>query len=196
MELEIRDADELSRGWWTFLIRGAVGVLFGALTLLAPGVSAFVLVLGWGALAMMEGAMLLTSSFFEASGSMSRWLMGLHGLVGIAAGIATFVWTDLTIIALVYLMSAWLAATALFETIVAMRWRRAIPSAWVLAARGLLALALAAVLAFFPVESAIVLVLWVGAFALVSGVGLIALSFWLRPPRTSRHQHNAAHAHV
>src|SRR5437016_3040602 len=47
--------DVLSRNWWTFMIRGIAAVIFGILALAMPGIALVVLVLLFGAYALVDG---------------------------------------------------------------------------------------------------------------------------------------------
>ncbi|HEU4344015.1 MAG TPA: hypothetical protein VFU31_20870, partial [Candidatus Binatia bacterium] len=49
MRIAILDMDILARNWWVVLLRGAAGITFGLITLLAPDISLTALVLVFGA---------------------------------------------------------------------------------------------------------------------------------------------------
>ena len=51
---------------------------------------------------------------------------------------------------------------------------------WLLALAGILSVALGVILVLFPAPGALALVMWIGAYALVSGVLLTVLGFRLR----------------
>jgi uncharacterized membrane protein HdeD (DUF308 family) len=66
------------------------------------------------------------------------------------------------------------------EIAVAIRLRKVITGEWLLVLSGIASVALGVLLALFPGPGAVALVLWIGAFAIVSGALLIALAFKLR----------------
>src|SRR6185437_9474464 len=49
------DADLLARRWWAILIRGIAAIIFGVLTFVLPGVTLAVMVLLFGAYAVVDG---------------------------------------------------------------------------------------------------------------------------------------------
>jgi uncharacterized membrane protein HdeD (DUF308 family) len=63
MRIAVVDLDVLARNWWMILLRGVAGILFGFITFVAPGISLAVLVLLFGAYAIVSGALLVTLSF-------------------------------------------------------------------------------------------------------------------------------------
>ena len=82
----IVDVDTLTRNWWVFLIRGLIGVLFGIVTFVQPGISLAALVLLFGAYAFADGVFAVVSAIRRRTGGRPWWLILLEGLAGIAAG--------------------------------------------------------------------------------------------------------------
>jgi uncharacterized membrane protein HdeD (DUF308 family) len=52
-----------ARHWWAFALRGVVAILFGVLAFALPGVTLTVLVLFWGAFALVDGVLALVAAF-------------------------------------------------------------------------------------------------------------------------------------
>jgi uncharacterized membrane protein HdeD (DUF308 family) len=117
------------------------------------------------------------------------WVMVLQGVLGIAAGVVTWFWPGLTALALLFVIAAWSLATGVLEVAAAIRLRKAITGEWMLALSGVLSIALGVLLILSPVTGALAVVLWIGAYALVSGVLLVALSLRLRARRGSGASH-------
>jgi uncharacterized membrane protein HdeD (DUF308 family) len=180
MELGSSEHGHLTYPWWTFLLRGLAAIAFGFLTLLAPGPSLLVLVLAWGAFALVDGVLLLAHAFGKDVGAAPRWALVLQGLLGVAAGSTTFVLPGLTAIALLYLIAGWCIATGLLEIVQAVRLRKVIRGEWLLGLRGLVSIAVGLALSWWPGAGALAVVLWIGAFAVATGALLIALSIRLR----------------
>jgi uncharacterized membrane protein HdeD (DUF308 family) len=174
------DIDTLTRNWWVFLIRGLMGVVFGVLTFVQPGISLAVLVLLFGAYAFADGVFAVVSAVRRRTGSQAWWLILLEGLAGVAVGTMTLIWPGLTAIVLLYLIASWALVTGAFEIAAAVRLRKIITDEWLLVLSGVASLVLGAVLALVPGCGALALVLWIGAAALVSGVMFIVLGFRLR----------------
>jgi uncharacterized membrane protein HdeD (DUF308 family) len=70
----------LAGNWWAFVLRGALGVLFGALAFLMPGMALLTLVLLFGVYAIAEGIFNLVAAV-RKSGSAQRpwWLLLVEG---------------------------------------------------------------------------------------------------------------------
>jgi uncharacterized membrane protein HdeD (DUF308 family) len=170
----------LARNWWALAVRGLVAVLFGLLTIFLPGVTLVTLVLLFGAYALVDGIFNVIASFRSAS---HHWALLIEGVIGILAGILTFVWPALTAIALLYLIAFWAILTGIFEIIAGIRLRKAIANEWALLLIGALSLLFGIVILFAPGAGALAIVLWIGVYALAFGVFLLILAFRLRGHR-------------
>ena len=170
----------LARNWWALALRGLVAVLFGLLTFLLPGITLVTLVLLFGAYALADGVFNLIAFFRVAS---HHWAFLIEGVIGIIAGILTFVWSGITAIVLLYLIAFWAIFTGVFEIIAGVRLRKAITNEWLLILMGVLSLLFGVLILFAPVVGALAIVLWIGAYALVFGVILLVLAFRLRSHR-------------
>lgn len=180
------DVDTLTRNWWAVLLRGVAGILFGIFAVLVPGISLAALVLVFGAYAFADGVLNVVSAIRRRGASDRWWVLLLEGVVGIGIGVATFIWPGITALALLYLIAAWALVTGAFEIAAAIRLRKVITGEWLLVLSGIASIALAVLLMLFPGPGALVVVLWIGAYAFVSGALLIALGLRLRSWGRSR----------
>jgi uncharacterized membrane protein HdeD (DUF308 family) len=183
MIVSVIDIGVLTRNWWAFALRGAVAVVFGLLTLLAPGLSLAALVLAFGAYAFVDGVFSLVSVIRARTEDRPWWLLILHGVAGIAAGVGTVFYPGITALVLLYLIAAWALVTGIFQVVSAIRLRKSIKGEWLLALGGILSIALGVVLVLFPGPGALAVVLWIGAYALILGALHIALGVRLRTLR-------------
>src|SRR5690348_2256165 len=83
--------DSLGRQWWAVALRGVAAVLFGLMALLWPGITLFVLVLLFGAYALVDGVFTLVAAIrgrgaAGADAGGRGWLVA-RGLSGIALGV-------------------------------------------------------------------------------------------------------------
>jgi uncharacterized membrane protein HdeD (DUF308 family) len=84
------DNSRLAGHWWALALRGAVAVLFGVLAFVWPGLTLAILVLIWGAYALVDGVLDVVAGL--RTGHDHRWALLIEGVTGIAAGVATFAW--------------------------------------------------------------------------------------------------------
>src|SRR2546422_7435585 len=101
------ETDALARNWWAIALRGVAAIIFGALTLVVPGVTLAVLILLFGAYALIEGVLNVIAAIRGRGERQSWWPLLLRGLVSIAAGVVTFVLPGLTELALLYVIALW-----------------------------------------------------------------------------------------
>ncbi len=170
----------LSNTWWTLMLRGVIAVVFGVLAFAWPGLSVAALVVLFGAFAFVDGIFNIIDAFVRHDRAGGRWVSVLQGLIGIGAGVVTFFWPQLTLIALISLMAAWAIMMGVFEIIAAIRLRHQITNEWLLVLTGMLSIVLGIAFIMYPVAGLIALIWWIGAYAIVAGVLLLALGFRLR----------------
>jgi uncharacterized membrane protein HdeD (DUF308 family) len=168
------------------------GILFGIITFFAPGISLAALVLLFGAYALVDGVLAIVSAV-RRRGADRWWLLLLEGLVGIAAGVLTFLWPAITAIALLYVIAAWALVTGAFEIAAAIRLRKAITGEWLLALSGIFSIALGVLLVLYPGPGALAVTIWIGAYAFVFGALLFALGLRLRGVGSPRARREPAH---
>ncbi|HSA57130.1 MAG TPA: HdeD family acid-resistance protein [Gemmatimonadaceae bacterium] len=172
--------ETLAHNWGWVALRGLIAILFGLLTLFNPGITLVVLVLMFGAFAFVDGLFMVISAIANRHGQ-PRWVASLiGGLLAMAVGVLTFSRPGLTGVALLWLIAAWAIGPGLAEIVTAFRLRKVITGEWLLALAGALAVAFGVILVARPGIGALALALWIGMYALASGVVLIALGFRLR----------------
>jgi uncharacterized membrane protein HdeD (DUF308 family) len=174
----------LARYWWMFVLRGVAGLIFGILALIWPGLTLTALVLLFGAYALVDGIFAIGAAIFGGRSAEGRrpWLV-LEGIVGILAGIGTFVWPGITALVLLYVIAAWAVVTGVFEIIAAVQLRREIQGEVLLALAGVFSIIFGILLFVWPVTGALAIVWLIGIYSIVFGVVLIALGIRLRSIR-------------
>ena len=170
----------LAQNWWAIVLRGVCAVLFGVGAFAWPGITLTVLVLLYGAYALVEGVLAVAWALVGRQAGPFPWGVLLAGLAGVAVGVVTFLYPGLTGLALLYLIAAWAIVRGIFEIIAAFHLRKEIENEWMLALSGLLSLALGVVLVVAPGAGALAVLWWIGAFAIVFGVLTIMLGLRLK----------------
>ena len=183
---EMRMRVILARNWWSLVIRGIAAIIFGILTFVWPGITVTALVFLFAGYALVDGVVSLAGAV-RAAEAHDRWgALLLEGIVGIAAAIATILWPGITALSLVFVIAAWAIITGVAEIAAAVRLRKHIHGEWLLALAGILSILFGVLVVAMPIAGALVIAIWIGAYALVFGVTLVALGFrlrsWLRGP--------------
>ena len=170
----------LSRNWGWMVLRGIVAILFGVLTAFQPGVTLTVLVLLFGAYAFLDGLSMIVWAITNRPGEPQWVSLIVGGLLGVAAGIVTLLWPAMTTVALLVVIATWAMALGVATIAAAIRLRKEIAGEWRLVLSGLLSVTLGVILLAAPAAGALAMVLWIGAYAIVSGVLMVALGMRLR----------------
>ena len=177
----------LTRSWWLMLLRGIASILFGIAAFVWPGLTVLALTLLYGAFAMADGILALGAALTRSGDrSIPTWWLVVIGLLGIAAGTVAFLWPGLTAFALVIMIGAWAVAIGIMEIIGAVWLRHEIEDEWLLIAAGILSVLFGVAVLLKPGAGALALAWAIGAFALLSGVLLVAFALRLKRVQSSR----------
>jgi uncharacterized membrane protein HdeD (DUF308 family) len=161
-----------------FALRGAAALLFGLVTLVWPGLTLTALVLLFGAFVLVNGAAKLIDGFRAPAGERNPLL--LTGSLDVSIGLITFLWPDITALALLYLIAAWALLTGILQIVAAIRLRRELRREWLLGLSGGLSVLFAVLLVITPGAGALVITWLIGWFALFYGALLLAIAWRLR----------------
>ncbi len=170
----------LARNWWMIAIRGLVAVIFGLAAIAWPDMTLVVLVMLFGAYALVDGLFAMIAAIRDRTEHRQWWLVLVEGVVGIMAGVLAFIWPGITALALLYLIAGWAIMTGLFEIAAAILLRKELEGEWLLILSGILSLLFGVVLALQPGAGALGIVWLIGVFAILFGTLMIVLAFRLR----------------
>lgn len=171
-------SDALARNWGWIVLRGVVAILFGILAFAMPGITLAALVLVWGAYALLDGLASLIAGFKIKMGGKPTWPLIVVGLIGIVAGICTFMWPGITALVLLTFIAGWALVTGIFQIVTAIRFRKVIQNEWMLALAGVLSVAFGAIMFLRPGAGALAVVWIIGWYALL--IGLLQVMLGLR----------------
>jgi uncharacterized membrane protein HdeD (DUF308 family) len=167
--------------WWALALRGAIAILFGLAALLWPGISLEVLILLFGAYALVDGVFSIVGVFGGTRGGTPRWLLLIEGVAGILAGVIAFVAPGLTAILLLYLIAAWAIVTGISEIAMAIRLRREIIGEWALIVGGAFSVLFGVILAVVGPAVGLLSLIWlIGVYAVAFGIMLLIAGFRVR----------------
>ena len=173
-------ADVLARNWPWIAVRGGAAILFGMLTLLNPAISLAALVLLFGAYALVDGIFMIIAGVANRRSQPGWGIFVISGIISIILALLTFTWPAITALVLLLFIAGWSIAVGIAEIVAAIRLRKLITGEWLLVLAGLLAVLFGIAVALFPGAGALAVLIWIGVYALVSGVLLIVLAFRLR----------------
>lgn len=169
----------LQRNWWVLLVRGILALLFGLIALVLPGPTIASLVLLFGAYMGVDGVFAFIAGA-RAAAHHQRWgeLM-IEGIVGVIAAVIAFTFPLLTLVALVVFAAVWAVVSGV-AMLVGASHLHGTGGRWIMALGGLVSILWGVLLWFFPIAGAVVITYWIGAYALLFGGALVALSLRLR----------------
>lgn len=169
----------LARNWWVVALRGGVGILFGFLALMLPGVTLVSLVFLFAAYLLVDGALAVAAGM-RAARQGERWgLLILEGAVDILGAAAMVAMPGLAIIVFIYLTAIWSVVSGLFMIVAAFQLHLD-HGRWLLVLAGAASVIFGLLLAISPISGAVVLAIWIGCYAIVFGAMLVGLAFRLR----------------
>ncbi len=169
----------LAKNWWLLLLRGIAAIIFGLLAFAWPGLTLLTLILFYGAFALVDGVLAIAAAITGGVPG-SRWWLAIVGLLGIAAGLLTFLTPGLTALVLLFFIAGWAIVTGVFEIIGAIKLRKEIDNEWLLILGGIISVLFGVGMMLAPGAGALALVWVIGAYSVVMGVIFVALAFRLR----------------
>ncbi|MDX5414233.1 MAG: HdeD family acid-resistance protein [Rhodobacterales bacterium] len=110
----------------------------------------------------------------------SWWVFLLRGLAAIGLGLACFFWPALTLSVLVLLLGAYVLVDGVLGLIDAVRNRDRLPRVWPLVLDSLLGIVFGGLTLFMPGLTALVLLMFVAAWAVIGGLVRIIVAFQIR----------------
>jgi uncharacterized membrane protein HdeD (DUF308 family) len=170
-------------------LRALVAILFGIIALAMPGPTVIAVVTVFAIYAIVDGVLSIIAAVRGFRRHERVWALLLQGILGIVAGVLAFLWPGLGALALTYIVAAWALTTGILEIVAAVKLRKVITGEWMLILGGVLSVILGVMLAILPGIGVVVLVWWLGAYALAYGI--IGLVLAVRVRRWAR-----AHAHA
>jgi len=169
----------LAQNWWMLLLRGLCAIAFGVMALAWPGITLLSLILIYGVYSAADGMLSIIAAIRGGAQAPRGWLV-VAGIAALAVAAVCFLAPGLTALALLYLIAAWAVVRGMFEIVAAIRLRKEIDNEWLLILAGAVSVLFGVCIALWPGASAITLVWFIGAWAIVVGVMCVVLAFKLK----------------
>ena len=166
---------DIARSWWLILVRGLAAVVFGILALAWPGLTLLVLVVFFGAYALVSGVSELFAGFRH--GAQSRAWLIISGILSILAGVIALAWPGITSLALLFVIGVWAIVSGVSEIVAGIHLRKQIDNEWLLIVGGALSVIFGVLLLAQPGPGLLSLAWLIGVFAVLYGISMIALAF-------------------
>jgi uncharacterized membrane protein HdeD (DUF308 family) len=171
---------DMNRVRWALGINGALSVALGVIILIWPGISLHALVILFGAFSLANGIISLGVAISGRVREGRGWL-ALAGIAGIAVGVLVFLWTDMSALALLYVIGAYAVVLGVIA-IGGAFWLpldggdRALSTL-----TGIVSIVFGIVMFAKPGDGALVLLALIAAFALVRGISELVVAIgWKR----------------
>jgi uncharacterized membrane protein HdeD (DUF308 family) len=168
----------LARSWTYLLVRGLVGVVFGIVAMAAPLSTVAALALLWGFWALFDGVSTLAQAF-KAKAPPVRWVLVLTGVLSLVVAFLAIFSPSMTAVALTWALGIWLAGRGALEGVLALVDSRG-SARWSMFASAMLDVLLGTLVMSNPGKSAVAIAFVLGLTALVWGLCLCALAWWVR----------------
>jgi uncharacterized membrane protein HdeD (DUF308 family) len=178
-------SEVLAESWWAVGLRGILGILFGLICLLTPGLAVEVFVILFAAYMLVDGVFAIIAGV-KAARNGERWgLLILEGIVDLAAGLVAVLWPAITLVALIWIIAIWAVVTGALMLSAAFTLNLD-HGRWWLALGGIASIIFGILLVIEPLIGAVVLTMWIGAYAIVFGIFLLILAFQLHSKQEAR----------
>lgn len=169
----------LARNWWAMALRGLAALIFGIAALIWPQATLTILILLFGVYAIADGILSIIAILRDRT-YYQWWLLLLEGIVGITAGVLTFIWPEITGLVLLYVIAAWAIVTGILEIVAAIRLREEMTGEWLLILGGIVSVIFGVLLVIQPQAGALAVAWIIGIYAIFFGIVLLILSLRLR----------------
>ena len=170
----------MARNWWTLALRGVLAIILGILIFLNPAIALVSLITLFGAYMLVDGVFAIIAAVRDRASNPRWWVAILEGVVGIVAGILTFVLPGVTSLVLLYIVAAWALITGVMQIIAAIELRKEISGEFWLGLSGFLSALFGVLLIANPGDGLLTLLTLVAIYAIIGGVILIMLGLRLR----------------
>jgi uncharacterized membrane protein HdeD (DUF308 family) len=175
---QLKDGERaLAHIWRVTALRGATAIAFAVVILVWPSIGLSTLIALFGALALVST---IAGAFRFAIGRGQRAWLVVEGMLGIAVGVAVFMWPALSALGLLYVIAAWAIALGVFELGVAFAPPIGGSRSPAIALGGVLSIAFGVIMFAHPGAGTLALLTLIAAFALVIGITQIASALELR----------------
>lgn len=168
--------EEASRLWWLFLINGILWVLFAFVVLSFTYTTVWAVAIFFGFGLIVGGLMEIMVGSQVASW---RWLHVTFGVIAIIAGVLALVWPGQTFLVLAAIIGWYIMVAGIIDLVTAITTRDDNDLWWLGLILGIVEILIGFWAVGYAGRSIALLVVWVGATALIRGISNLFAAFGL-----------------
>jgi uncharacterized membrane protein HdeD (DUF308 family) len=172
--------ESLQKNWWLVALRGLVALSLGVIMLFYPIASVYVLVIFFGAYAIVDGLFAVIVALMAIAQHKHKWWLFVEGVLGLTAGIMIFIWPGITAIILLYFIAFWALFTGILEIIFCVAQWKVLPNNWLWLLSGILSILLGIIMFVNPGTGALTVVFFIALYLIFFGVVLLGMGITLR----------------
>jgi uncharacterized membrane protein HdeD (DUF308 family) len=166
---------EFKRLRWALGLNGALSIALGVVIIIWPSISLYSLVIVFGAYALATGIVGLVAAIGGPVEAGRGWLV-LSSLVAIAVGVTVFLWTDMSALALLYVIGAYAVTLGIIAVGGAFWLPLDTGDSVLLSLTGIVSILFGIVMFAKPGDGALVLLALIAAYALVVGLAEVTVA--------------------
>jgi len=166
--------------WWLLALKGVFAIIFGILILAWPAITIEIVIMLYGAFALIGGVFSMIIGLFSIGKNSSWWVLFLEGILGFVVGGIILKWPLITLLFLIIIIAFWAILSGIIQIITAIFVRQQMKNEWLLGLSGLVSLFFGLILLSWPISGIIVLSWLVGFYALLIGIFLVVFGFQVK----------------
>jgi uncharacterized membrane protein HdeD (DUF308 family) len=174
----------LAQRWWTIMLRGVLAIVFGFGALAIPGAVLLSLALLFGIYMLADGVVGLVGTVRAVSAHGHWGPLLAEAVLNILMGLVALFIPAAAVLAFVLLMAAWALVSGALMLLAAIRLHVS-HGRWWLVLGGVASLVWGVMLVVAPLIGAVVFAWWLGIYAIVFGISLLACGWRLRGQHTA-----------
>ena len=172
-------ASHLQEVWWGLAFRGFILIAAGVIALLIPDILILIFLYVFAFFAFAGGIILIIEGF-RIKDKTDKIIRIMEGAFYIIIGIITFAAPASSLAALMVVIACWAIVIGIFQIAAAVKLRKEIKNEWIGILNGLITLIFGILILTDVFTSATALMMLFGAFAVVSGIFSVILSFRIK----------------
>jgi uncharacterized membrane protein HdeD (DUF308 family) len=166
---------QLTKMRWALGLNGLLSIAFAVAIIVWPDISLKALVILFGAYALASGVVGLAAALSGPAGRGRGWLI-FSSLLGIAVGVLVFLYTDMSALALLYVIGAYAIALGIITIVGAFSLPLDGGDTALMTLTGLVSIAFGVVMFAKPGDGALVLLALIAAYALIVGLAELTVA--------------------